>query len=256
MPKTSNNKAGENAIAQEKRPERIKRRDGEKTIAQEKRPERTKRRNGEKALLIVERLKEFYPESVCALEYGGDPWRLFVMARLSAQCTDARVNIVCRELFVKYPDARAMAEADIAELEEAVRPCGLYKTKAAHLKAACGILVERYGGEIPSDMEELLALPGVGRKIANLLRGDIFGLGGIVADTHCIRISGRLGLSPKGEKDAGKVEKALDPLIPKSEQSDFCHRIVNFGRDVCSARSPRCHECPLADLCSERQSAK
>lgn len=219
--------------------------------AEEKAIERAKRRDSKKALLIVERLKEYYPESVCALEYGGDPWRLFVMGRLSAQCTDARVNIVCRELFVKYPDVRAMAEAEITELEEAVRPCGLYKTKAAQLKAACGILIEKHGGEIPSDMDELLALPGIGRKIANLLRGDIYGLGGIVADTHCIRISGRLGLCPKGEKDAVKVERALDPLIPKEEQSDFCHRIVNFGRDVCSARSPRCSECPLADLCAE-----
>lgn len=211
-------------------------------------------RKKEKAILVTERLKEFYPESVCALEYGGDPWRLFVMARLSAQCTDARVNIVCRDLFRKYPNALSMAEADITELEEAVRPCGLFKTKAAQLKAACAILMEKYGGEIPSDMEELLALPGVGRKIANLLRGDIFGLGGIVADTHCIRISGRLGLSPRGEKDAGKVERALDPLIPKSEQSDFCHRIVNFGRDVCSARSPRCEVCPLSDICVEFKS--
>lgn len=207
----------------------------------------------EKALLITERLKELYPESVCALEYEGDPWRLFVMARLSAQCTDARVNIVCRELFKKYPDARSMAEADITELEESVRPCGLYKTKAAQLKASCGILTEKYGGTIPSDMEELLALPGVGRKIANLLRGDVFGLGGIVADTHCIRISVRLGLAPKGVTDATKVEKALDPLIPVSEQCDFCHRIVSFGRDVCTARSPRCNGCPLSDLCSERK---
>ena len=209
-----------------------------------------------KAILIIERLKELYPTSECALEYGGDPWKLFVMARLSAQCTDARVNIVCRDLFKKYPDARSMAEADIVELEEAVRPCGLYKTKAAQLKASCGILMEKYGGEIPSDMDELLALPGVGRKIANLLRGDIFGFGGIVADTHCIRISGRLGLSPKGEKDAVKVEKALDPLIPKSEQSDFCHRIVNFGRDICSARSPRCEICPISEFCAEFNAKK
>ena len=205
----------------------------------------------EKAAEVILRLKKLYPVSECALRYGGDPWRLFVMARLSAQCTDARVNIVCEELFVKYPNAEAMANADITELENAVRSCGLYKTKAAQLKAACGILIEKHGGEIPSDMDELLALPGIGRKIANLLRGDIYGLGGIVADTHCIRISGRLGLCPKGEKDAVKVERALDPLIPKEEQSDFCHRIVNFGRDVCSARSPRCSECPLADLCAE-----
>ena len=203
----------------------------------------------EKAAEISARLKELYPEPVCALEYGGDPWRLFVMARLSAQCTDARVNIVCRELFKRYPDAASMADADITELEEAVRPCGLYKTKASSLKAACEILVEKHGGQVPSDMDDLLALPGVGRKIANLLRGDIFGLGGIVADTHCIRISGRLGLCKKGETDAAKVEKALDPLIPREEQSDFCHRIIMFGRETCSARSPKCEGCPLADLC-------
>ncbi|MBR2460991.1 MAG: endonuclease III [Clostridia bacterium] len=202
-----------------------------------------------KALLILQRLKELYPNSECALEYGGDPWRLFVMARLSAQCTDARVNTVCRDLFKRYGNVYEMAEADISELEEAVRPCGLYKMKAAQLKAACQMLISRHGGNIPSDMSELLALPGVGRKIANLLRGDIFGLGGIVADTHCIRISGKLGLCREGEKDAVKVEKALEPLIPKEEQSDFCHRIINLGREICSARSPRCHECPLSDIC-------
>ena len=204
-----------------------------------------------KALLITERLKEAYPVSECALLYGGDPWKLLVMARLSAQCTDARVNTVSVPLFQKYPDVYAMAEADITELEEAVRPCGLYRTKASQLKTACAMLIENFGGKIPSDMEELLSLPGVGRKIANLMRGDIFGLGGIVADTHCIRISARLGLCKKGETDATKVEKALDPLIPKEEQSDFCHRIVQFGRDICSARSPKCEVCPLNDVCSE-----
>ena len=208
-----------------------------------------KNKKKEKAQIINARLKELYPNPVCALEYDGDPWKLFVMARLSAQCTDARVNIVCRELFQKYPNAISMAEADITELEEAVKPCGLYKTKAAQLKEACGILVQKYAGQVPSDMDELLALPGVGRKIANLLRGDIFGLGGIVADTHCIRISARLGLCKKGEKDAAKVEKALDPLIPREEQSEFCHRIIMFGRETCSARSPKCENCPFSDLC-------
>lgn len=207
------------------------------------------KRKKEKALRVTEELKKYYPVSECALQYEGDPWKLFVMARLSAQCTDARVNIVCSQLFKKYPTVQAMADADITELEEAVRPCGLYKMKASQLKAACEILIERHGGEIPSDMDSLLELPGVGRKIANLLRGDIFRLGGIVADTHCIRISGKLGLCKSGEKDATKVERALDPLIPKEEQSDFCHRIVQFGRDICSARSPRCGECPLSGLC-------
>ena len=204
----------------------------------------------EKANIVSERLAAAYPEAECALQYGGDPWRLFVMARLSAQCTDARVNDVCRDLFVKYPDVRSMAEADITELENAVRPCGLFKTKAAQLKDACRLLIRDHGGDLPSDMDALLALPGVGRKIANLLRGDIFGLGGIVADTHCIRVSSRLGFTAEGEKDPHKVEKALSALIPEDQQSDFCHRIVLFGRDICSARNPQCHRCPMRDLCS------
>lgn len=205
--------------------------------------------NKERANAINQRLKALYPEAVCALEYGGDPWKLLVMARLSAQCTDRRVNEVCRELFRLYPSVDAMADADITELENAVRSCGLYKTKAAQLKAACRILIDRHGGEVPSDMEELLALPGVGRKIANLIRGDIFGLGGIVADTHCIRISARLGLTETGS-DPLRTENTLSPLLPPSEQSDFCHRIILFGRDVCSARSPKCTDCPLSDLCA------
>ena len=209
----------------------------------------------ERAAKVSEILKELYPVAECALAYGGDPWRLFVMARLSAQCTDARVNAVSAELFKKYPNAEAMARADINELESAVRPCGLYKTKAAQLKAACAILTEKYGGNIPSDMDGLLALPGVGRKIANLLRGDIYGLGGIVADTHCIRISGRLGFTAEKEKDAARVERALAAVIPVDKQSDFCHRIVLFGRDICSARSPKCDSCPLraAGVCPKNK---
>lgn len=205
-------------------------------------------RKKEKAQAVAARLKDLYPEARCALEYHGDPWKLFVMARLSAQCTDARVNAVSIELFKLYPNAKAMANADIGELETSIRPCGLYKSKAQQLKSACAILSEKYAGELPSDMDELLALPGVGRKIANLLRGDIFGLGGIVADTHCIRIAARLGLTPKGS-DPTATEKALDKLIPTEEQSDFCHRIVLFGRDICSARSPKCQICPMNDLC-------
>lgn len=205
-------------------------------------------RKKEKAQAVAVRLKELYPDAKCALEYCGDPWRLFVMARLSAQCTDARVNIVSAELFKLYPNAQAMANAALSELEDAIRPCGLYKSKAQQLKSACTILSEKYGGELPSDMDELLALPGVGRKIANLLRGDIFGLGGIVADTHCIRIAARLGLTPNGS-DPTATEKALDKLISNEEQSDFCHRLVLFGRDICSARSPKCSICPMNDIC-------
>ena len=204
---------------------------------------------------IVDALKELYPAAECALEYGGDPWRLLVMGRLSAQCTDARVNIVCKELFTKYPNAEAMANADIGELEALVRPCGLYRVKAADLKAASKRLVTEYGGALPSDMDALLSFPGVGRKIANLLRGDLFGLPAVVTDTHCIRIGGRLGLYSEKEKRPLAVERILTELIEPAEQSDFCHRIVLFGREYCTARAPRCGECPLGakGLCKRRK---
>ena len=200
---------------------------------------------------IVARLKSVYPEATCALEYGGDPWRLLVMGRLSAQCTDARVNIVCRELFLRYPDAESMANGDINEIERIVKPCGLYRMKAQNIKDASEMLVYKFGGEMPSTMEELLLFPGVGRKIANLLIGDVFGLPAVVCDTHCIRICGRLGMYPETLKDPAKIEKILVGLIDPEEGPDFCHRIVSFGRDVCTARAPACHECPLADLCEK-----
>ena len=198
----------------------------------------------------IELLREVYPEAPCALEYGGDGWRLLVMGRLSAQCTDERVNIVCKELFAKYPNAAAMAEADEDELMRIVRPCGLFRMKARDLRAASRRLIDVYGGELPSTMDELLTLPGVGRKIANLLLGDVYKKGGVVTDTHCIRICGRLGFYPDSLKDPLKVERILTPLIPEAEQSDFCHRIVQFGRDTCAARSPSCGECPLRELCT------
>lgn len=194
-------------------------------------------------------LRELYPESVCALEYEGEPWKLMVMARLSAQCTDARVNIVSKSLFARFPTLTALADGELREIEDIVRPCGLYRTKAESIKAACAIVRDGFGGVVPDNMEDLLSLPGVGRKIANLLLGDIYGKGGIVADTHCIRICGRFGMYPEGQKDPLKTEKIMSELIPLPEQSDFCHRIVQFGRDVCTARSPRCCECPLCDLC-------
>ena len=200
---------------------------------------------------IVEALKKVYPASECALEYEGEPWKLLVMGRLSAQCTDARVNIVCRELFQVFPTAKAMADGELSEIERIVRPCGLYRTKAESIKAACKMLVEDYGGVIPADMDELLKFPGVGRKIANLLLGDIYKMPAIVADTHCIRICGRLGFYPETQKDPTKVEKTLVPIIEPSEQSDFCHRIVMFGREYCMARSPRCDECPISNLCDK-----
>lgn len=209
----------------------------------------TKKEKKLKMARVVERLKEIYPSAACALEYRGDPWRLLVMGRLSAQCTDARVNIVSVPLFAKYPDAESMALAEIGELEELVRPCGLHRTKARNIKDASAELVARFGGRLPDTMDGLLSLPGVGRKIANLLLGDIWGIPGIVADTHCIRICGRLGMYPTSLKDPVKVEKILSELTEPSEQTDLCHRIVFFGREFCQARSPRCGECPLADLC-------
>lgn len=203
----------------------------------------------QKAAEVASRLTKRYPEAPCALDWKGEPWKLLVMGRLSAQCTDARVNIVCEELFSVFPTPEALANATQEQVEDIIRPCGLFRTKAESIRLACKKLVEEYHGDLPSDMEALLTFPGVGRKIANLLRGDVFHLGGIVADTHCIRISARLGLTAKGEKDPLKTEKALSALIDLSQQSDFCHRIVYFGREVCTARAPRCVECVLKDLC-------
>lgn len=213
----------------------------------------TKKEKRERLSAIVERLKEVYPSAECALKYEGSPWRLLVMGRLSAQCTDARVNTTCEELFRVFPTAMSMAYGDIEEIERIVKPCGLYRMKAANIRDASRMLVEEFGGELPSDMESLLRFPGVGRKIANLLIGDIFGLPAVVCDTHCIRICGRLGMYPEKLKDPTKIEKILTELIDESEGADFCHRIVWFGREVCTARSPRCAECPLADLCEKRR---
>lgn len=214
----------------------------------------TKSEKRRRMAIIVERLKQVYPQSVCALEYGGEAWKLLIMGRLSAQCTDARVNIVCRELFREFPTLESVADAPIERLEEIVRPCGLYRTKAASIKEACTIVRDLHGGVLPNTMEGLLALPGVGRKIANLLLGDIYGIPGIVADTHCIRLGGRFGMYPQELKDPAKVEKILSELVEPAEQTDLCHRLVQFGRDVCTARAPRCGECPLADVCGNAAS--
>ncbi len=213
----------------------------------------SKRAKRERMAAIVARLEERYPAAECALEYGGEPWKLLVMGRLSAQCTDARVNIVCKELFAKFPTADALADAPVEEIEKIVRPCGLYRTKAANIKSACIALRERFGGALPDTMEELLTLDGVGRKIANLLLGDIYKKPAVVADTHCIRICGRLGFYPESLRDPYKVELALGEIIEPEKQSDFCHRIVWFGREVCSARAPKCSECPLRDLCKHKE---
>lgn len=210
---------------------------------------RSKAKKRERLSAVMDRLEELYPDAVCALEFGGDPWKLLVMGRLSAQCTDARVNIVCKELFAKYPNAKAMAEANVADVEKIVRPCGLYRMKAESIVSASKMLEERFGGRLPDNMEQLLLLPGVGRKIANLLLGDCFGKSAIVCDTHCIRICARLGMYSESLKDATKIEFILRDLCDVSRGSDFCHRIVTFGREVCTARSPMCHDCPLSDLC-------
>jgi len=215
----------------------------------------TKKEKRERLANIVARLKEMYPGAECALEYGGNPWRLLIMGRLSAQCTDARVNIVSRELFKAYPTAEKMANAPLSDIEEIIKPCGLYKMKAKNIKDASAMLISDFGGELPPEMDELLKLPGVGRKIANLLIGDVFGLPAIVCDTHCIRICGRLGMYPEKEKNPDKVEKILRSLIDLKEGSDFCHRIVIFGREICSARSPLCDKCPLGDLCEHKMRA-
>ena len=208
------------------------------------------------AACAVERLKQIYPDAECALHWGGgeeNAWKLLVMGRLSAQCTDARVNIVCERLFECFPTAKALGDGDISEIEEIVKPCGLYRMKASDIKNACKMLCENYGGIIPDNMDELLKFPGVGRKIANLLLGDLYKKPAIVADTHCMRICGRLGFYPDGQKDPLKTERIMSELVEPAEQSDFCHRIVWFGRDTCTARSPKCAECPLADICKGRK---
>ena len=199
---------------------------------------------------VAAALETLYPDAVCSLEYEDAPWKLLILARLSAQCTDARVNIVAKTLFVRFPTLESVADCDLAALEETIKPCGLYKTKAKSIKETAEILVRDYGGRVPDTMDELLALPGVGRKIANLVRGDLYGQPGIVADTHCIRICGRLGFYPEELKDPVRAERILSPLIPPAEQSDFCHRIVQFGRDTCTARAPACGACPLRSFCA------
>ena len=197
------------------------------------------------AAAVAEELRALYPDGECQLKYEGEPWKLLCMAILSAQCTDARVNLVSEKLFAVFPDVYAMADAGEDEIGELVRSCGLWRAKAAAIKGSCRRIADEYGGEVPSGMDDLLSLPGVGRKIANLIRGDIFGLPGIVADTHCIRIASRLGFTAEGEKDPLRTEKALDAVVEPGEQAEFCHRLVLFGRDVCPARNPRCGECPL-----------
>lgn len=206
----------------------------------------------EKAAAVVDILKERYPDT-CSLVAEKD-YELLFSTRLSAQCTDARVNLVTKELYARYPTLQALAEADLEELCAIVKPCGLFRTKANDIKNSANLLLERFGGRVPDTMEELLTLPGVGRKTANLILSDIYGKPAIVADTHCIRISSRLGLVPPAcGKDPYKVELALKQVVEPTEQASLCHRLVHFGRDICTARSPRCGECPLRELCTQPQ---
>ncbi len=197
---------------------------------------------------IMDFLKERYPKPECALHYTKD-YELMVAVRLSAQCTDARVNLVTPALFAKYPTLEAFAQANLEDVEELVHSCGFYKHKARDIILACRMLLERYGGKVPDTMEQLLELPGVGRKTANLLLGDLYNKPAVVCDTHVIRISNRLGLAQG--KDPEKVEVQLRQLLPPEESSDFCHRVVLFGRDLCIARSPKCAQCPLRPFCKE-----
>ena len=201
----------------------------------------------DKVTNILETLKEMFPEAPCALHYGKD-YELMIAVRLSAQCTDARVNMITPALFEKYPTLEAFAEANIADVEEIVHSCGFYRQKAKDIVLSCQMLLKDYDGKVPDNMEDLLSLPGVGRKTANLILGDIYGKEGYVCDTHCIRITGRLGITD-GSKDPLKVEKQLRQCIPPEEASDFCHRMVLHGRALCMARNPQCAECPLRPLC-------
>ena len=205
----------------------------------------------QRALEIIERLKKEYPDAACTLDYE-EAWKLLVSVRLAAQCTDARVNVIVKGLFEKYPDVNALAEAEVSEIEETVRPCRLGKSKASDISACMKMLRDEYEGKVPDDFDALLKLPGVGRKSANLIMGDVFGKPAIVTDTHCIRLSNRIGLVD-GIREPRKVEMALWKIIPPEEGSDFCHRLVIHGREVCTARTkPYCDRCCLADICPKK----
>ena len=202
------------------------------------------------ALAAVEALKKEYPDSICSLEYT-DPLQCLVATRLSAQCTDARVNMVTPALFSRYKNAADFAESTPEEVAEYIRSCGLYKTKSADIVAMARVLCDRYGGEVPHTLEELISLPGIGRKTANLVMGDIFGMpSAVVVDTHCIRITRRLGLHD--ESDQKKIEDILRKLLPPDESNDFCHRLVLHGRAVCSARKADCENCCMSGFCRKR----
>lgn len=200
---------------------------------------------------IIERLKQAYPDAGCTLDYN-EAWKLLVSVRLAAQCTDARVNVVVQGLFEKYPDVKALAEADVEDIEKIVKPCGLGHSKARDISACMKALRDEYDCKVPDDFDALLRLPGVGRKSANLIMGDVFGKPAIVTDTHCIRLVNRMGLVDN-IKEPKKVEMALWKIVPPKEGSDFCHRLVYHGREVCTARTkPYCDKCVLADICAKK----
>ncbi|MBU5471151.1 endonuclease III [Falcatimonas sp. MSJ-15] len=202
------------------------------------------------AIEVIERLKKEYPKTECTLDYD-EAWKLLVSVRLAAQCTDARVNVVVKELFEKYNSVNALAKAQPEDIEKIVRPCGLGKSKAKDISACMRMLRDEYNGKVPEDFDELLKLPGVGRKSANLIMGDVFGKPAIVTDTHCIRLTNRIGLIDN-EKDPKKVEMALRKIVPLEEGNDFCHRLVDHGREVCTARTkPHCDRCCLNDICAK-----
>lgn len=203
----------------------------------------------QRALAIIDRLKEEYPDAGCTLEYS-EAWKLLVSVRLAAQCTDARVNVVVQDLYAKFPDVNALAEASVEDIERIVHPCGLGNSKARDISACMRMLRDKYNGQVPEDFDALLKLPGVGRKSANLIMGDVFGKPAIVTDTHCIRLVNRMGLVD-GIKEPKKVEMALWKIIPPEEGSDFCHRLVEHGRAVCTARTaPYCDKCCIKDICA------
>lgn len=204
----------------------------------------------QRAEQIIERLEEEYPLADCTLDYD-EAWKLLVSVRLAAQCTDARVNIVVKELYDKYPSPQALAEATVEEIEQIVKPCGLGHSKARDIHKCMTMLVEEYGGRVPENFDELMKLPGVGRKSANLIMGDVFGKPAIVTDTHCIRLTNRMGLVD-GIKDPKKVEMALWKIIPGEKGNDFCHRLVHHGREVCTARKAFCETCCLSDICKKK----
>lgn len=204
----------------------------------------------ELALEIIDRLKKEYPDADCTLDYD-EAWKLLVSVRLAAQCTDERVNIIVEKLYEKYPDVEALANATPEQIEEIVRPCGLGRSKARDISACMKIIRDEYDGKVPDDFDALMKLPGVGRKSANLIMGDVFGKPAIVTDTHCIRLCNRFGLVD-GIKDPKKVEMELWKIIPPEEGNNFCHRLVFHGREVCTARTkPYCDRCVLADICGK-----